>query len=119
MNDLALECSFNGREETLPAFTIEEFFAAKCSVVFTYRQAWAMVKWKIVSTNTPNRDWPEMDRDNPLISQTRNRWLKEAWGAKHLDNHQTFLVEIKNRLYFVTFSDGYIWIGDTARGSDY
>lgn len=96
-------------------FTVEELFAGRCLVAFSYREVWPNNKWSLVETESKDH-WPQFEKNHPFIRAARLNWLKESLGTDHADNHQTFLVNVKNYLYFVMFHDGYIFVGDTARG---
>lgn len=108
---------FENRSDDPVPFTLEQLFQSTCLVAFTYRQVWAQPRWDVIDTESPSQ-WIRSGwfQGETPITVMRSWWLKQSLGTNQKDNHQTFLVEINRKMYFVTFSDGYIWIGDTAVG---
>lgn len=97
----------NREEEPLP-FSFTDFLnKSKCLVAWGYREVWPKTKWHI-------KEWASPHDVCLLFDTLRCRWLSEALGTKRADNHQTFLVDINECLYYVMFHDDYILISTTA-----
>jgi hypothetical protein len=100
-----------------PDFTMKELLASKALKGWGYRMLWPTVEWKI-----EDEDRRYVDK-HPGVETARLRWCDET--GRHVDNHQTFLVQIgeappwsperKMLRLFVMFHDGMVWIGRSAR----
>lgn len=113
MNNLYFE--HNSVPWDLPCpFTIVNLVYARPFMVWGYRRVWPTVEWILRDTDN-NSAAPNFERNYPKLRETRERWLKELGkNSDYLCNHQTFLVSMNNKLYYVMFHDGNIWVGTSA-----
>ncbi len=89
-------------------FSFADFLnKSECLVAWGYREVWPITKWYI-------KEWAAQQDVCLIFDTLRCRWLSEALGVKTSDNHQTFLVDINECLYYVMFHDDYILISDKA-----
>lgn len=103
-----------GTKEPVP-FTEAQLLQAKVLKGFRYREVWPLMRWEIKEIND-REQFVDLSRKYSDIRGMHDRFCKQ--GEVTCDNHQTFLVAINGRVYFVIFHDGGIWIGTEGRTGD-
>ena len=90
-------------------FTIDDLIEAKVLQVYGYREIMVRRVWEVAYHPSLLR------KDNNSVRYEFEKLidLQSLW-VRHPSNHQGVLVEIKNKQYYVEFTDGRIIIGTST-----